>query len=935
MYWPRRSIGASRLGKPPLALILLTLAYVGSGRLGLMLAVPPGYGSAIFPPAGIAVAAMLIAGRATLPWTFLGSFLLNLWTGYLVSRRLDSSDVAVAVVIAAASTAQAALAGGALRRWLGVPTPLDNGRDLARFFALSPLCCLTSATLSLAGMWVLGAIDPRDLIPSWMTWWIGDTLGVLVVLPLMLVLAGEPRALWRGRALSVAAPMLLFAALFVAIFARATTWESDQTLLEFRLHSQQLVDGIKSRLEEQEVVLEQLERSFSEQIPNSADAFAALVQNALRRFPTIQAVEWAPRINAAERPYFERVQRSLAPDFAITERDGSGAVRPAAIRTQYFPVTFIVPLSGNEPAMGLDLASDAARNAAVIRALESGTVSATAPLRLVQEHGDEAGLLLILGVRDAGDAKGVIVIVLRMGTFMEALLRPVDEMMSAELVDLDQGALLYGNISADVPNVVYERAFDFGGRRYLLRTRPSPSYLTQHRGLESWGVLAAGVFSTGLLGALLMLGTGQAHRTERLVEERTRDLRASAERLRIAFEERQQAETALRQAQKMEAVGQLTGGLAHDFNNLLTVISGNLDLLRGRHAADAQSTRLIGAAQRGAERGARLIQSLLAFSRKQMLKPEIADINLLITEFSGLLQRAAGGLVDLELRLCSSPLHCHVDAAQFQTALLNLVTNARDAMARAEGRIAIRTGSVTLGRDRETGLPLGLPEGEYVRVSIADSGSGMTEDVAARVFEPFYTTKDIGKGSGLGLAQVYGFVKQSGGDVHITSSVGVGTTVALYLPRAPTGGAIEPVLEAASALAVASPLAGAPRATILVVDDDHDVRDTIAASVGALGYRVLTATDAASALEILADGTPVDLLLTDYAMPRGLLGDELARRAMSLRRNLKVILISGHASVADSAAGDDLPLLRKPYRQDDLLRAIREALDPAGRDPPL
>jgi PAS domain S-box-containing protein len=218
--------------KPPFAFLLLTLAYVVSGRLGLMLAVPPGYATAIFPPAGIAVAAMLVAGRATLPWTFLGSFLLNLWTGYEVAQRLDSSAGAPALVIAAASTVQAALAGGAMRRWLGVPTPLDNSRDLVRFLALSPLCCMTSATLSLSGLSVLGVIDPSALIPSWVTWWIGDTLAVLLVLPLMLVLAGEPRTLWRRRTLPVAAPMLLFAALFIAIFAWSTTWGSGPALLE-------------------------------------------------------------------------------------------------------------------------------------------------------------------------------------------------------------------------------------------------------------------------------------------------------------------------------------------------------------------------------------------------------------------------------------------------------------------------------------------------------------------------------------------------------------------------------------------------------------------------------------------------------------------------------------------------------------------------------
>src|SRR5271169_3185281 len=227
MFRTRGRTPSIQIVKSAVAYPLLTVGYALSGKLGLMLAVPPGYASPIFPAAGIAVTAMLIRGRATLPWTFLGSFLLNLWTGYSVGHRLDATCVAAAIIIGTASMLQAAIAGTLLRHAIGYPAPLDNSRDVARFLLLSPVCCLTSATLSLAGLSALGVVARPDLTASWISWWIGDTLGVLVVLPLMLVVAGEPRALWRSRALPVAVPILLFCALFTAIFVRVSKWEHD------------------------------------------------------------------------------------------------------------------------------------------------------------------------------------------------------------------------------------------------------------------------------------------------------------------------------------------------------------------------------------------------------------------------------------------------------------------------------------------------------------------------------------------------------------------------------------------------------------------------------------------------------------------------------------------------------------------------------------
>jgi integral membrane sensor domain MASE1 len=243
--------------------VTLPLAYVVCGRLGLFLAVPPGYATAVFLPAGIAVGGIFIAGAGTLPGTFAGSFLLNLWIDYSIAHRLDAIGIAAALIIAFASMLQAAFGGAALRRIVGYPTPLDTPRDLMLFLLLSPIYCVTSATLSLSGMWALGVVNSADMIINWMTWWVGDTLGALVALPLMLVLTGEPRRLWHSRARSVAVPMLLCFALFVAIFVRVTKWESEESLLEFRMQSQRLADLMRATLDEQGLFLGQLSRVFS------------------------------------------------------------------------------------------------------------------------------------------------------------------------------------------------------------------------------------------------------------------------------------------------------------------------------------------------------------------------------------------------------------------------------------------------------------------------------------------------------------------------------------------------------------------------------------------------------------------------------------------------------------------------------------------------
>jgi PAS domain S-box-containing protein len=496
----------------------LPLAYVITGRLGLLLAVSPGYATAIFLPAGIAVAAAFMMGSRSLPGTLLGSFLLNVWVGYSTGQQADTLSFAIAVIIALASTLQAGIGGAILRRAIGYPASLDNLRDLLFFLLLSPLFCLTSATVSIAGMWTLGLLRLDDIAINWLTWWVGDTLGLLVVLPLMLVLGGEPRRLWRMRLWYVAIPMILCLALFVAVFIRVRSWEEMESLTEFQARSQQLAYSLKADLDEQSLFLNQLSSAFiNRDRPVERKEFRGLVEVLLQRFPAIQAVEWAPRVAADNRPAFEAAQRQEMPGFTIRELTSERELQTAGPRAEYYPVTFIEPLAANEAVAGFDLASDRVRRAAIEAARQNGNVVATPPIRLVQERGQQAGVLLIGAVSSGPTGPGVLLIALRMGSFIDTALTPFRSIVRLRLIDGETGEPLFDSLGAAEP--AFETGSSFGTRYFAIQTAPSALYLAQHHGWQSWLVLAGGVFSTGLLGALLMLGTGHTYRVRMKEEE--------------------------------------------------------------------------------------------------------------------------------------------------------------------------------------------------------------------------------------------------------------------------------------------------------------------------------------------------------------------------------------------------------------------------------
>jgi len=384
--------------------------------------------------------------------------------------------------------------------------------------------------------------------------------------------------------------------------------------------------------------------------------------------------------------------------------------------------------------------------------------------------------------------------------------------------------------------------------------------------------------------------------------------------------ERNEIQNQLRQAQKMEAIGQLTGGLAHDFNNLLGIILGNLDLLAERFDGGGEERDLTEAAIQAAMRGAELIRQLLAFSRRQPLAPKLTNLPPVLEGIAKMLRRSLGENIRLELQVAAVTWPVLIDVSQLESTMLNLSVNARDAMPDG-GRLTIEASNVVID-ERAFVLNLEATPGDYVLIAVSDTGIGMSADVLAHVFEPFFSTKGK-QGTGLGLSMVHGFIKQSGGYSKIYSEPGRGTTMRLYLPRAFDGELSEPDTLQIETL---------PRGheVILVVEDNEGMRDLAVQQLQSLGYRTLPTPDGAGALEIIQDGVPIDLLFTDVVMPGELDGRALANAARRLRPGLKILFTSGFTAAAASAATEDRfgsNLLSKPYRKSELARRIRAVLD--------
>jgi len=439
---------------------------------------------------------------------------------------------------------------------------------------------------------------------------------------------------------------------------------------------------------------------------------------------------------------------------------------------------------------------------------------------------------------------------------------------------------------------------------------------------NDWLALISTHLMFGIPATMAMFALGM------MVLRRTRREMRAYEKLREEIALRQTTEQALRQAQKMEAVGRLTGGIAHDFNNLLTAIGGNIDIaLRRLQTEDGRIARSLNAARQATQRAATLVQRLLAFSRQHPQEIRAVDINRLVQGMSELLHRTLGESVTIETVLAGGLWKCAIDPNQLENALVNLAVNARDAMPEG-GRLTIETANAYLDENYVQRTGGDFKAGQYVMVAVSDTGTGMVPEVKERAFEPFFTTKPVGAGSGLGLSMVYGFVKQSHGHLQVYSEPGEGTSLKLYFPRL-TDDAATPAWDNAQLSAPAAQAAG-HNEHILLVEDDDDVRNYVAEALREIGYRVTTASQAAAALAILRSDTPIDLLFTDVVLPGGVNGRQLAEQAQQLRPALRVLFATGYtrnAIIHQGRLDPDVDLLVKPFTPEAMARKLRQILD--------
>ena len=519
-----------------LANLALLAAYVVAGRLGLLLALPPAFVSPIFLPAGIALAACAVGGARLLPAVALGALWVALIPALQSAPGIDMNAIIAALWVAAGATLQAAIGSDLFRRY--IDPALGSGRDVARFIMLAVGVTVISCTISLSGEVFAGALRSDGMAANWLAWWMGDTIGILLAAPLTWIAVGHPRALWSRRRLLVGLPLVLSAAAVIAIYLQADKWESNQQLQTFRLKAQQTGDLLQSQFSEHERFIFAMAKALND--PRrviSADDFGNLAHGYLDQRPELLSMAWLMPVDGEARPAFEAWARQhVQPNFEIRERSLASAMRTAGERARYFPVTFVEPAEGRD-YVGLDFLSEALRRGALERAIQSGQPTTTAPVQFARTL-PGYGLLLMQTVypnHAQHQPIGTLLIAMRFDTYIDqALKRSEFDHFLVRFEDLDDdnpGRMLRDSLRRAPGPADFQHQLHFGGRIYELTLAPTPAYLQQQRGWQSWTVLTCGLLLTGLLGTLMMLISGERARIQAQVKDSTARLREREARL--------------------------------------------------------------------------------------------------------------------------------------------------------------------------------------------------------------------------------------------------------------------------------------------------------------------------------------------------------------------------------------------------------------------
>ncbi|MBI2943099.1 MAG: CHASE domain-containing protein [Candidatus Wallbacteria bacterium] len=961
--------------------LIVAALYFILARLGLLLAIPPGVATAVWPPSGLALAALLIWGNTVAPGVWIGSCLANL-SITLASPGGPPLSLALctAMLVGAGALLQALVGARLIRRHVGIDDPLVDPKKIVLFVVLGgPVADVVSATVGVTGFFLAGMVLPGDIPWNWATWWIGDTIGCLLVAPLVLCFAGRPRTIWRRRLWTVALPLGMAFGAVVLSYVTATRLELAALRADFRLNCDNLGAGFEQHLTTYSELLRFVSRFVTCVGDVTRERFIEFIATVPGHYSGVHALSWNVVAAAGESGLLEaRGRRENGPGFRLSRYDSTGEQVPVTATAAGVFVLFIDPVRGNEEALGFDVSSDSVRLRTVEQARDTGQMCATERLRLVQEPDSQHGVLLMHPVyktgRDPGTPQrrrseilGFATGVFRIGDMVRASIAyPTVQGVTMRLVDADAGplaALLFESGGGSASQSSFEgfewrRTYLMGGRRWQLSFEANRDYVAAKQLWTSWSVLASGLLLASLLGGFMLALTGQTERSAQLVTERTaalsasnallekevavrtrieeevrslnsslearvldrtRELETARQSLQLQLEQQHQLEERMRQSQKLEAVGRLAGGIAHDFNNLLTIIIATAQFVSEDLDEKSQAQRDMTQILRAADRAAILTRQLLAYSRRQVLQPKVFDVNELVREMTAMLSRLIGEHIRIELDLAPGALSVRADPSQIEMALVNLAANSRDAMP-SGGLLAIRTRGLASPPDGVSELPAE----PCVVLEVSDTGCGMDPRTLDQVFEPFFTTKDVGRGTGLGLSAVYGAITQTGGHISGESVVGVGTTFRIYLARVDADAA-----RPAQQTQPAQPVQTVAGRTILVVEDELELRALACRTLTQAGYTVLEAISAEWALDLFRHHPgPIHLVLTDVVMP-SMTGPRLIERMGGGRSEMRVLYMSGYTQEALGAHGllmHGVEFLEKPFKPMDLLARVQALL---------
>ena len=642
---------------------LLAVLYAVIGRLSLLLAIPPGYAAPVWPSAGLALAGLLVFGSRVWPGVLLGSFLVNIWTG------LDTSSLAsflkaipVPIGIGLGASLQAVVGAWLIRRLVGWPTPLDTGKAITKFLLLGgPVSCAINATCGVSSLLAAGFIAPSQYAVNWGTWWVGDTIGVLVLAPLLLLWIGPLARSSRSRCLLVTVPLTVALMLTIIAFLNVRSMERARFLHEFDTRTASLTETVRRSLESYLNVLSGTAAFCASSEAVTRQGFHTFVTLRLTQssaFPGIQGLSWNPRVPTQERDAYEAAARQdgLA-QFQFTERNPEGQLVRAGLRQDYFPVYFMEPVQGNAAALGYDVASEPTRAEALRRSRRSGSLTATAPVHLVQETAQQSGFLAVRPIyrrgastdtaeqRDAS-LEGFVMGVFRAGDLVLSALHGIgyhdlrftvvdvtepDAPKPLTAIEMDPEPTLSSSMQDEAPRNVRDalrsvRTLDVGGRRWELRFTPTHAYLATFRTWEVWAVLMGGLLFAGLLGALLLVGTGYTSRIEQLVIERTAQLSETNAALQREIAERKKVEAEVAaKSKELEALLYVT---SHDLTEPLRSIENFSRMVLDEHGGrlDEEGQDLLRRVVKGGARMHLLLNDILTLSRVRRIMPPTEEV---------------------------------------------------------------------------------------------------------------------------------------------------------------------------------------------------------------------------------------------------------------------------------------------------------------------